>query len=180
MSRWLIALALVVPTIAGCTQSGSSSAPAAALTGGTGPAVTEPKVVPEGFETIGITLREASGATRELCLWLAATSDQRQQGLMHVTDLAGKAGMLFHYDELSGGTFYMKDTVMPLTVAFFDDTGHFVSATDMTPCPSGIDDCPSYFPGGPYVDAIEVPQGGLDELGIGPGSAIVDRGACPA
>jgi uncharacterized membrane protein (UPF0127 family) len=179
MSRWLFALALAVPAIAGCTQSTSSSAPAAALTGGTGPAVTEPSVVPEGFETIGITLREAGGATRELCLWLAATSDQRQQGLMQVTDLGGRDGMLFQFDAPTTGTFWMFQTVMPLSIAFFDDVGAFVSSTDMEPCPPDAD-CPSYRADSDYVDAIEVPQGGLDELGIGPGSAIVGRRACSA
>lgn len=193
MRRWLLAVILTLPAIAGCTQTTSSSAPAAALTGGTEPAVTppavtapavtapvvtEPKVVPQGFETIGVTLREAGGVTRELCLWLAATSEQRGRGLMEVTDLGGKAGMLFQNDEPVTTHFYMLHTVMPLTVAFFDGAGQFVSSADMAPCPG--EDCPTYAPAGPYVHAIEVPQGQLDDLGIGPGSAIVGRGACPA
>ncbi len=188
MRRWLLAVALTLPAIAGCTQTTSSSAPAAALTGGaeptvtepavTEPAVTEPKVMPQGFETIGVTLREAGGVTRELCLWLAATSEQRGRGLMEVTDLGGKAGMLFQNDEPVTSNFYMANTVMPLTVAFFDDAGQFVSSADMAPCPGEV--CPTYAPAGPYVHAIEVPQGQLDDLGIGPGSAIVGRGACPA
>jgi hypothetical protein len=49
----------------------------------------------------------------------------------------------------------------------------------MQPCPPDTD-CPNYTAERAYVDAIEVPQGQLDDLGIGHGSAIVDRGACPA
>jgi hypothetical protein len=49
----------------------------------------------------------------------------------------------------------------------------------MEPCPPDTD-CPRYRADSDYVDAIEVPQGGLDELGIGPGSAIVGRRACSA
>lgn len=181
MSRWLLAVALVVPAIAGCTQSTSttSSAPSSTSTASTAPAATEPKVVPEGFETIGITLRDAGGVTRELCLWLAATSEQRSRGLMEVTDLGGRDGMLFQYDAPVTGGFWMFQTVMPLSIAFFDDVGAFVSSTDMEPCPPETD-CPTYPAEDAYVDAIEVPQGGLDELGIGPGSVIVGRGACPA
>jgi uncharacterized membrane protein (UPF0127 family) len=107
-------------------------------------------VVPQGFETIGVTLREAGGATRELCLWLAATSEQRQQGLMNVTDLGGRDGMLFQYDAPSTGTFWMFQTVMPLSIAFFDDVGSYVSSTDMQPCPPDTD-CPSYLAEGAYV-----------------------------
>lgn len=186
MPRWLLAVALTLPAIAGCTQSTSSSAPAAALTGDTAPAVTgaspevtEPKVVPEGFEAIGVTLREAGGAMRDLCLWLAATEEQRGRGLMEVTDLGGRDGMLFQYDDPTTTPFWMFQTVMPLSIAFFDDVGEFVSSTDMTPCPPDTD-CPHYRAEDDFADAIEVPQGGLDELGIGPGSAIVGRGACPA
>ena len=73
----------------------------------------------------------------------------------------------------------MFQTVMPLSIAFFDDGGSYVSSTDMEPCPPDTD-CPTYPPGGPYMDAIEVPQGQLDDLGIGPGSAIVGRGGCAA
>ncbi len=187
MRRWLLAVVLTLPAIAGCTQSTSSSAPAAALTGDTAPAVTgattpavtEPKVVPEGFETIGVTLRDAGGALRDLCLWLAATDEQRAQGLMQVTDLGGRDGMLFQYDAPTTATFWMFQTVMPLSIAFFDAGGEFVSSTDMEPCPPDTD-CPSYAAAGEFMDSIEVPQGQLDDLGIGPGSAILGRGACPA
>ena len=44
----------------------------------------------------------------------------------------------------------------------------------MEPCPDDDDDppCPRYAPEAPYLMALEVPQGGLDELGIGPGATV--------
>ena len=55
----------------------------------------------------------------------------------------------------------MKDTVLPLSIAFFAGDGAFVSATDMEPCPPTAESCPLYQADGPYTDAIEVVQGDL-------------------
>ncbi len=90
---------------------------------------------------------------------------------MGVTDMGGADGMVFLFGEPSTSAFWMRDTPMPLSIAFFDAAGAFVSAADMAPCLDGTrEDCPRYQAGGPYASAIEVPQGGLDELLIGPGS----------
>ena len=58
------------------------------------------------------------------------------------------------------------------------DAGEFVSATDMAPCPDDEDDCPIYPPEGSYRFAVEVFQGGLDDLGVGPGSTLRLGGEC--
>ena len=55
-------------------------------------------VVPEGFERVAATVTAADGTVCELCLWLAATGEQRSQGLMFVTDLGGADGMAFRYE----------------------------------------------------------------------------------
>ena len=44
----------------------------------------------------------------------------------------------------------------------------------MTPCDDS-DQCPTYPAAGPYRIAIEVPQGGLPRLGIGPGATVIDE-----
>ena len=135
---------------------------------------------PVGFGTIGIAIRAAGGASKTFCLWLADTDARRQRGLMQVTGLGGKSGMIFTYGSDTDEQFWMYQTVMPLSIAFFDSTGAFVSSADMAPCPGAPSTCPSYPAAGKYRDAIEVPQGGLAALGIGPGSALTDRGSCPA
>ena len=128
---------------------------------------------PEGFDLAPVEITLADGEVCALCLWVAATAVQRQRGLMGVTDLGPADGMVFVYDGPASGQFWMRGTPMPLSIAFFADDGSFVSAADMEPCLTGPpEDCPRYSAAGPYVSAIEVPQGRLAELGIGPGSRL--------
>ncbi|MGH9059429.1 MAG: hypothetical protein ACRDZY_07965, partial [Acidimicrobiales bacterium] len=56
--------------------------------------------------------------------------------------------------------------------------GVFISATDMAPCPPGRAACPQYPSPAPFTLAIEVPQGLLPSLGIGPGSTLHLDGPC--
>jgi uncharacterized membrane protein (UPF0127 family) len=140
-------------------------------------------VRPEGFELAPAEVTLADGELCALCLWVAETADQRQRGLMGVTDLGPADGMVFVYDGPATGQFWMFGTPMPLSIAFFDDDGAFVSTTDMEPCVSGpAAACDRYSAAGPYVAAIEVPQGRFAELGIGPGSrlALFTGDGCPA
>ena len=127
-------------------------------------------VVPEGFEQVAATATAADGTVCELCLWLAATGDQRARGLMYVTDLGGPDGMIFRYDSPHTSAFWMKNTVMPLSIAFFNQGGIYLDAFDMAPC--SADPCPLYPTPESFVNAIEVPQGMLDELAIAPGSVL--------
>lgn len=129
---------------------------------------------PEGFALEPAEVTLADGEVCQLCLWVADTSVQRRRGLMGVTDLGGADGMVFVYDGSASGRFWMRGTPMPLSIAFFAADGSFVSATDMEPCLTGpAAACRRYAAAGPYVAAIEVPQGRLAELGIGPGSRLV-------
>ena len=126
--------------------------------------------------TIGAPGAEASGAA-ERCAFLAESAEEQGRGLMNVTDLEGRDGMLFRFAEDVTTGFFMKDTPMPLSIAWFDADGDFVSATNMAPCldrPS----CPTYPPAGPYRYALEVPQGRLPDLGAVPGSRLSVGGPC--
>lgn len=133
-----------------------------------------------GFDEIAFTVTDPKGAMATWCAMLAATDDQRALGLMLQEDLRGYDGMVFRYDELVDGGFWMKNTIIPLAVAFFDAEGDFVSAQGMDPCPPEADQCPVYRPEAPYRFAIEVERGGLGALGIGPGSKVTLGGTpCP-
>ena len=57
------------------------------------------------------------------CALLAETSDQMSQGLMNQTDLGRYEGMVFRFPQDSLGGFYMLDTPMPLSIAWFVPTG---------------------------------------------------------
>lgn len=117
----------------------------------------------DGFETSTISIDG-----NELAVAVAATPSQRSQGLMGVTDLGDLDGMLFVFQTESNGGFWMKDTLIPLDIAFFDREGAFVDVLTMEPCT--IDPCPSYRPGGPYLYAVEAPAGDLES--VGPGSRL--------
>ena len=105
-----------------------------------------------------------------LVVALADTPGLRSQGLMNVTDLGDLDGMLFAFDEESNQAFWMKDTLIPLDIAFFANNGALVSQTTMIPCEA--DPCPTYESEGPARYALEVPAGDLDLLGDVSGLAL--------
>ena len=128
----------------------------------------------DGFGEIAYRVE---GSTARRCALLAETAAQHGQGLMNRRDLAGYDGMLFVFEADTGAQFYMKDTLIPLSIAWFDAAGRFVSSTDMVPCLTSSD-CPLYPAAGPYRYALEVEKGGLGPLGIGPGTVLSIGGAC--
>jgi uncharacterized protein len=84
---------------------------------------------------------------------VAKTSAQRSLGLMNRRQ-APKDGMLFVFPETTTGGFWMKNTLVPLTIVFFDATGNRVRKLSMVPCRK--DPCPIYDPGQPYRFALEL------------------------
>jgi uncharacterized membrane protein (UPF0127 family) len=129
-----------------------------------------------GFGEIAYRIDKMSAVSR--CALLADTPARESQGLMNRRDLAGHDGMLFVFPTTVSNSFYMKNTLIPLSIAWFDERGKFVSATDMEPCPPKTVECPLFSAAGPYKYALEVQKGGLPGLGIGPGSTITPGGAC--
>lgn len=129
----------------------------------------------EGFGEIAYRINRVPMATR--CALLAQTSEQQGQGLMNQRSLSGYDGMLFVFSSDTTATFFMKDTPLALSIAWFDSGSRFVSSADMEPCldkPS----CPTYAATGPYRYALEVPRGGLSSLGAGSGAVISVGGPC--
>lgn len=127
-------------------------------------------VVPTGYDRVQATVTAPDGSMCEVCLWLAEGAEQRSRGLMFVTDLGDADGMAFVYPTPHSGTFWMKNTVLPLSIAFFDPAGQYVGAFDMEPCIA--EPCVLYRTPDDFLVAIEVVQGRLADLGIGPGSTV--------
>lgn len=156
----------------------AGSAPATTATSlpdgsaGSAPAATATTeaVTPDGFERVRATVTEPDGTVCELCLWLADTGDRRSRGLMFVTDLGDADGMAFVYPALHSGNFWMKNTPLPLSIAFFGVGGTHLAAFDMAPCTE--EPCGLYRTPDDFLVAIETTQGGLEDLGIGPGSVL--------
>jgi uncharacterized membrane protein (UPF0127 family) len=207
LQRWTVVVACVAAAALSACGGSSGDGDAAAPTSSTAPvagaaptttaapatgtAAADPtttstgvpaRVAPAGFATVPGVVTAADGATCEVCLWLADEPALRAQGLMGVTDLSGADGMVFRWDEPTTGGFWMRDTPSPLSIAFYDADGAFVSATDMAPClqPTPDAECARYAAAGPYAFAVEVAAGGLDELLMGPGSRLaLHDGDCP-
>jgi uncharacterized protein len=98
---------------------------------------------------------------------VADAPDERRRGLMGVEHLPADEGMAFVFGEPDSGTFWMKDTLIPLSIAFVDEDGVIVGIRDMQPCEA--DPCPLYGVDDPYVLASEANQGWFDDRGIGAG-----------
>ncbi len=93
---------------------------------------------------------------------VADTPTLRQLGLMNVQNLGTLDGMIFVYGEEIQVNHWMKDTLIPLDIAYFDADGVLVSSTTMTPCLE--DNCPTYPAEGPSFYAVEVAAGVFDDL----------------
>jgi uncharacterized membrane protein (UPF0127 family) len=98
---------------------------------------------------------------------VAATPQHRQTGLMGRTQLADDGGMLFVFEQHGMHCFWMKNTLIPLSIAFLADDGSIVDIADMQPH-SRYFHCAHE----PVRYALEVKQGGFKRRGIEAGSRV--------
>ncbi len=109
----------------------------------------------------GFRVKQVQVGDRELTLAIADNPVLRSQGLMEVTDLEDLDGMLFFWRH-DGGSFWMKNTVIPLDIVWFNEDGTFRDRASMIPCAE--DPCNGYVPTGglDFRYAIEARPGALD------------------
>ena len=91
----------------------------------------------------------------------------RAQGLMHRKTLPQSGGMLFIFDEHAAHCMWMKNTLIPLSVAFIDDRGTIVNIADMEPQTEA-----SHCAAQPVKYALEMNRGWFAARGIKPGSRL--------
>ena len=104
------------------------------------------------------------GSDAVLYVNVADTAQEQQKGLMGVETLPEDEGMAFVFESPVDSTFWMKDTLIPLSIAFVDDSGRMIGVRDMEPCEA--DPCPTYGIDLPFVLAIEANLGWFDRAGI--------------
>jgi uncharacterized membrane protein (UPF0127 family) len=98
---------------------------------------------------------------------VAADFATRARGLMHRKSLAQNAGMVFRFDQPGIHCMWMKNTYIPLSVAFLDEKGTILNIADMQPHSEQ-----SHCSAQPALYALEMTRGWFAERGIKPGSRL--------
>ncbi|MFL5799616.1 MAG: DUF192 domain-containing protein [Actinomycetota bacterium] len=142
----ILVLALLVgaASLAACSHAGSRSAEARIATAA-------------GTVSLRVTVADSAAA--------------RERGLQGVERLDPDAGMAFLFGRPSRAGFWMRDTLVPLSIAFWGRDGRILALRDMTPCPGRR--CPTYRPGRPFVGALEANRGFFARHDVAVGDRVV-------
>jgi uncharacterized protein len=98
---------------------------------------------------------------------VASTGEQRATGLMHRKEMPQHEGMLFVFEQASQQCFWMKNTLLPLSIAFLADDGTVVNIREMKP--QALD---SHCSDKPVRYVLEMNQGWFDKRGVKPGAKL--------
>lgn len=123
---------------------------------------------PEGAEDVpsgasALAIETADGDDVTVRVEIADDDEEMTRGLMGRTALAEDSGMLFVYPDERELSFWMKDTLIPLSIAFMDTEGRIVDIQDMRALD---DEPPHYVSAEPARYALEVNRGFFSERGV--------------
>lgn len=113
-------------------------------------------------------LPAAGGTPVHVRAEVASTSAQRQQGLMFREEMPEDRGMLFLFTSDSRGGFWMKNTILPLTIAYIGVDGTVQELREGVP----YDDKTILTPAAPYRYVLEVNKGWFERHNLGVGSKV--------
>jgi hypothetical protein len=105
---------------------------------------------------------------------VAATSGSRQIGMMQRTIMAPQRGMLFVFPEVAKHCMWMRNTLLPLSVAFLDEKGRIINVEDMQPKTED-----NHCAKAPARYALEMNLGWFRSRGLGPGFSITGIDKAP-
>lgn len=160
MKRILWLLVLIVA--AGALPSSGSSAPATPAPPGA--------ALGDGLGTLRIY---QDGLRATLQVEIVASVETRSKGLMFRKSLPKDAGMLFVFEADGRGGFWMKNTLIPLSIGFIDSRWRLLEILDMRVAPDPANGpFTIYEPSAPYRYALEVNQGYFNRKGITPGARL--------
>ena len=123
----------------------------------------------EDLPTGTLVIETASGEV-PVHVSIAETPESRIRGLMGVEEMPADSGMVFLSAELVQQSFWMKDTLIPLSIAFWDEENTIRAILDMEPCRD--EPCRLYDPGVPWMVAVEVNRGFFAENGVDVGDRV--------
>ncbi len=151
-------MALLLAFVLGCSSQGTPWRKAQA------------SISSRGYPLADLRISRAGRLLLALEVELARTPEEKSTGLMHVRRLSDEAGMAFVNEAPSRQPFFMKNTLIPLDIAFWDEDGRIVDILQMEPCRA--DPCQLYEPRALYIGALEVNQGLFQRRGIRPGDLV--------
>ncbi len=121
-----------------------------------------PEVFSQSLDKIPLYIKHL-----EIRVEVARTPEERAVGLMERRRLAKDEGMLFIFEREEVHSFWMKNTRIPLSIAFIDKEGKILRITDMKPMT-----LESHSPPGPILYALEMNQGWFAARGIRVGDVV--------
>jgi uncharacterized membrane protein (UPF0127 family) len=134
------------------------------LAGSAGIGAEEPIV----FERGELLIETASGQSYRFDVEIAATSEQRGQGLMFRESMAEDSGMLFIYAAEQPIRMWMRNTLIPLDMLFIARDGHIVNIAERTePLSEAVIASVE-----PALGVVELNAGTAHRLGIRPGDRV--------
>jgi uncharacterized protein len=167
MKCWRLALVLLAVFLAGCgsANGGPDNHPQQGNAG--------KKETSSGPSSLPIVTIDASGGEKvEVRVEIADGIFEQQRGLMYRHSLGENRGMLFVYRREQRLSFWMKNTTIPLSIAYIDSKGRITDILDMKP----LDDKPPHYVSSePVQYALEVNQGFFEEHGV----EVGDRARLP-
>ena len=176
-----VALALLLAGCGGTEQSspqdGSGAGAQASESPSAGPASEPTSAAREATAEVAprlqiLTIEASGGETVKVRVEIADEPDEQATGLMNRTALSEDRGMLFVFPSEEDRSFWMKDTLIPLSIPYMDSEGRIVDIQDMKALD---DDPPHYVSAEPARYALEVNMGFFDERGV----KVGDRAELP-
>ena len=116
-----------------------------------------------------ISIINNKGIKKNITVEIALTDNERQQGLMFRQSLGKNSGMLFVFSHEEHLSFWMKNTFVPLSIAYIDKHGRIIDIQNMKPLDTSI----SYPSKMKAMYALEVNMGWFKENGITEGSVVL-------
>jgi len=119
------------------------------------------------LETAVLSIAREGSTPVEITVELARTEEEKAQGLMHRKKLPDGEGMIFIYDRDQMMSFWMKNTLIPLSIAYIAADGRIIEIKDMQPL-----DLSSIKSSRSVRYALETPQGWFDRAGVQAGDVV--------
>jgi uncharacterized membrane protein (UPF0127 family) len=120
-----------------------------------------------GVAAAALPTAQLSIAGHKLVAEIASKAEERATGLMHRFSLQPDHGMLFVFERTEPLSFWMKNTYVPLSIAFIDEQGRIVNIDDMAPRTED-----THWSSAPARYALEMRKGWFAERGIKAGDRV--------